>query len=395
MKSSTAKSLIIFLIYAIGISLFQYGEESSQSYKSANELFSPEELKQMLLTPEFSLSRAFLPPTPYLVLNELLARASATELPSEFDFRKYGYVSPVKDQQQGACWVFSAIATIESAIMKFNGGVIVDLSEEEISSCYPKGESGGLEYEAFAYILKGGVASESNYPWNMNDHECHPPLIKDFFINDYSVLNFCFLSLPERILLMKQTLLENGPVSVGFMVYKDLFDYNGNGVYIYNGSSLQAGGHAVQLIGWKDDPTVVNGGYWICKNSWSTRWGDEGFFRIGYGQCDIDSDAQFVRYDPQDPAPIFRIKPGYYYLQTGHSIVMDISARSNRGASINYSVSNLPSGAQYNSDSGMFSWIPTKNQAGTYEVAFIANDGTYSTFVEFTFTVTDYYNDLE
>jgi hypothetical protein len=27
---------------------------------------------------------------------------------------------------------------------------------------------------------------------------------------------------------------------------------------------------------------------WICKNSWSTGWGESGFFRIGYVQCGIE-----------------------------------------------------------------------------------------------------------
>jgi C1A family cysteine protease len=35
--------------------------------------------------------------------------------------------------------------------------------------------------------------------------------------------------------------------------------------------------------GYNDDP-----GFWICKNSWGT-WGEQGFFRITYNHCAIDS----------------------------------------------------------------------------------------------------------
>jgi hypothetical protein len=44
------------------------------------------------------------------------------------------------------------------------------------------------------------------------------------------------------------------------------------------------GGHAVEIVGYSDADQC-----WICKNSWGTRWGENGFFRIGYGQCRIDS----------------------------------------------------------------------------------------------------------
>jgi C1A family cysteine protease len=38
--------------------------------------------------------------------------------------------------------------------------------------------------------------------------------------------------------------------------------------------------HAILIVGWKDDDSIGNGGYWICKNSWDTDWGYDGFFNI-------------------------------------------------------------------------------------------------------------------
>jgi len=48
------------------------------------------------------------------------------------------------------------------------------------------------------------------------------------------------------------------------------------------------GGHAVTIVGWGRTPTQKNGskgdgegeGFWIVKNSWGKRWGEDGFFRI-------------------------------------------------------------------------------------------------------------------
>lgn len=42
------------------------------------------------------------------------------------------------------------------------------------------------------------------------------------------------------------------------------------------------GAHYVAIVGYNDDP-----GYWICKNSWGTKYQENGWFKIGYGECDI------------------------------------------------------------------------------------------------------------
>jgi len=58
--------------------------------------------------------------------------------------------------------------------------------------------------------------------------------------------------------------------------------------------------HVVIIVGWKDDPSIQNGGYWICKNSWGTEPGYDGFFNIVYGSLNIDRIGNgFVVYDPE------------------------------------------------------------------------------------------------
>lgn len=65
-----------------------------------------------------------------IVLNQTLN----STLPSSYDLRDYGYVTPVKDQKDGGnCWAFSSIAALESCILKATGEVL-DLSEENMKT---------------------------------------------------------------------------------------------------------------------------------------------------------------------------------------------------------------------------------------------------------------------
>lgn len=75
-------------------------------------------------------------------------------------------------------------------------------------------------------------------------------------------------------------MVQYGSVTAAFTVYEDFVNYK-SGVYRHtSGSAL--GGHAVKIIGYGED-------YWIVNNSWNNSWGDNGTFKIAFGECGIDS----------------------------------------------------------------------------------------------------------
>lgn len=358
--------------------------------KSAAEKFSREELKKMLIPIEVMQSYENRYARSNYHRGNLDLKVVDTPLPEGFDWRDFGIVSPVKNQGRGACWVFSAISVMESQVIKFAGGT-VDLSEKEISCCHPLGESGGTSSLAFAYILEKGIVKEERYPWvNQVGQECSAPAPPDYYLNDYGILYLGFKPLAERVKIIKSHLVTHGPLCVGFTVYDDFSDFYRGSVYIWNGNNKTVGGHAVNLIGWQDDSNIPNGGYWICKNSWGEDWADDGFFKIGYGQVGIDDIIIWAHWNPDQTSPIFKIKVGIRYAGIGHLVDLDIAARSNHGAAISYSAENLPAGANYDSQTGAFTWTPTGSQAGIHVITFIADDGSEQTRQQGTFIIKDY-----
>lgn len=82
-------------------------------------------------------------------------------------------------------------------------------------------------------------------------------------------------------------------VTMSFRVASDFMSYKG-GVYTKADCSQNQGGHAVSIVGYKDN-------YWIVRNSWGGAWGESGYFRIekrlsGTGVCEMYSRASYANW---------------------------------------------------------------------------------------------------
>merc|ERR1719421_1542051 len=95
-------------------------------------------------------------------------------------------------------------------------------------------------------------------------------------------------------------LLKHGPLSVAFNVGPDTIYYDSG---IINTDYCKANSvddldHAINLVGYgTDKKTGLK--YWTLRNSWSTYWGDQGYFRVVRGEkdCGVTTDAGFVVVD--------------------------------------------------------------------------------------------------
>lgn len=78
-----------------------------------------------------------------------------------------------------------------------------------------------------------------------------------------------------------------GPLSV--LINASRLSYYKSGVWNPSRCDPDSLDHAVLLVGYGSDS--IEGDYYIVKNSWGVKWGEEGYFRIarteGAGTCGI------------------------------------------------------------------------------------------------------------
>lgn len=221
---------------------------------------------------------------------EAIQAPSAAPLPSTVDWRQRNgknNVTPVKDQLNcGSCVSFGTVGLMESMALIECNFATLDLSEADLHFCSSHGANcnGWYPSDALESAKTRGVCSEACFPYasaftagtphcstspDRNNH-----LVKitssDWFILDSS---------------KKRHLAEKGPLTACFDVYDDFYSY-GSGIYHHVSGDYQ-GGHCILVIGYSNADKC-----WICKNSWGTGWGDGGYFRIAYGECNIDSSLQ-------------------------------------------------------------------------------------------------------
>jgi C1A family cysteine protease len=226
-------------------------------------------------------------------------------LPTSFDWRAKGMVTPVKDQGGcGSCWAFSTIGNIESQnaikgnkLTQFSEQLIVDCShscinEPPYGTVCNQGCDGGWMWSAMYDVLSwGGVETEVQYPYTGQDGTCN----LNTKIVTAKISNYTCLTNPNTNgvseTVMAAYLVNHGPISIA-MDATPLMDYSSG---ILNpgtsGCSQNQLDHAILIVGYGVDTTQnPSVPFWIIKNSWASSWGENGYFRIirGQGACGLN-----------------------------------------------------------------------------------------------------------
>ncbi|MCK5146991.1 hypothetical protein KAR48_09565 [bacterium] len=205
-----------------------------------------------------------------------------------FNWRDEGIMTPAKQQgAYGTCGVFAAMGVFE-ALIKRETGVEVDLSEQyyvNLSTDWTA--AGNNPIQVFEFLQESGVVLEARLPYEAQESNTLPEGEVDYKLSSFGFLALEDKSAEQARVLLKQALIDHGPLAVAMDLQSDLFQYTG-GIYVPSASAYFAGGHWVVLLGWQDDIDVLRGGYWIVKNSDGDSWGEEGYFNIPYNTCNLD-----------------------------------------------------------------------------------------------------------
>lgn len=88
------------------------------------------------------------------------------KLPAQFDWRKYGAVTKVKNQRKcGSCYAFASVSVLESAyIIAGKADNSLDLSEQQLLNCVGKCIGAPLD-SLFEYMVYTGIPTESDLPY--------------------------------------------------------------------------------------------------------------------------------------------------------------------------------------------------------------------------------------
>lgn len=253
------------------------------------------------------------------------ADVSPDVLPAAFDWRNNNgnWLTPIKDQGVcGSCWAFSAVGIAESAleIAANNPNLNPNLSEQYlVSDCVSYNGyqtcCGGYKTLALQYIRDQGLPDEacmayvdgSSCSCDGGTCDANCTYSTPGKCSDTTCANRC-TNWSTRLTRIKTTgpvtsdptsiktaLMQKGPLSVALYMGGS-FDANA----VYNCYSTNTPNHAVILVGYNDA-----GKYWIVRNSWGSAWNGDGYFKVGYGQCMIESEVTYATAEYASPPSAF------------------------------------------------------------------------------------------
>jgi len=237
--------------------------------------------------------------------------SSDVQIPPSFDWTDHDghdWMTPVKDQGGcGSCWAFGPVAVLEAMynIWRNHPDLDFDLSEQYlVSDCYsPANCCGGSYFSILQFLCINGIPDEDCLPYvdglsctcsgytcdencehsagsSCSDAACSDKC-PDWQTRLMRIDSAKYFAMGE--VYIKEYVASIGPLALPMGMGLGVGYWDGD---IYRCTDDDRTNHVVVIVGYDDE-----GGYWIVKNSYGIGFGDNGYFKLGYGECGIDSTA--------------------------------------------------------------------------------------------------------
>ncbi|MDO5826234.1 MAG: C1 family peptidase [Methanosphaera sp.] len=220
---------------------------------------------------------------------------NVSKLPSQYDSRKLGYVTPVKNQgEKNSCWAFGANAAIESSLLKTTKEEY-DLSENTVVNTRLKysryGDAYVTEFNSETAPTGHMVSWLGTFDQDYDPYDEHGKISELTSTEDnIHIQDILYIPGNSKNIMneMKQAIYKYGAISGTIYSTTDNKYYNPKTAAFYSYGKVNIN-HVITLVGWDDNYSKSNfattpkaNGAWIVKNSYGTEYGDKGYIYVSY-----------------------------------------------------------------------------------------------------------------